>query len=301
MNKFKLKNMPEHEITAAQLSKLRNNPRILALLANHQLTEQDLKQYYQVLTTWVIGMEECDRCPGLHACVKPVTGYFYDLDLSDLQVPILTPCRYLKQKQAAEAHLENYVVRDFPDTLIDKQFNQIDLNKETDQYVINLEKLSNYDFNAQPAFYLSGPVGVGKTYLAACLANKVAKTGHSVAFIHVPTFASRMRNMALDSESVMAEINLLSRCFFLVLDDIGAESVSVWLRDEVLLPILNYRMEAQKATVFTSNFSINQLTEYYTSSKTGNDETINAKRIIERIKLLAQEIKLTGPSRRQLS
>ena len=45
----------------------------------------------------------------------------------------------------------------------------------------------------------------------------------------------------------------------LVLDDIGAEQSTPWVRDEILQVILQYRMQEDLPTFFTSNFNFQDL------------------------------------------
>ena len=80
----------------------------------------------------------------------------------------------------------------------------------------------------------------------------------------------------------------------LLLDDIGAEYLTEWSRDEILEPILNYRMENNLATFFTSNYSIDELEKHF--SLGGN--SLRSRRILDRIKTLAKEVDLISESRR---
>jgi len=88
-----------------------------------------------------------------------------------------------------------------------------------------------------------------------------------------------------------------ARLEVLILDDIGAEQSSPWMRDEILQVILQHRMQENLPTFFTSNFSFADLERHFASSKNG-DETWQAKRVMERIKFLAQEVRLEGENRR---
>ena len=84
----------------------------------------------------------------------------------------------------------------------------------------------------------------------------------------------------------------------LVLDDIGAESITAWIRDDILGVILEYRMQNELPTFFTSNFSMNQLeTEHFTVTKDGA-EPVKAERLMQRIRYLAKEIQMAGENRR---
>ena len=84
-------------------------------------------------------------------------------------------------------------------------------------------------------------------------------------------------------------------------DDIGAESVTSWLRDEILLPVFNQRMEQRRTTWFTSNESFVSLENHYMYNQKSEKEELKAVRIMERIKTLSKELKITGKNRRNPS
>ena len=86
-------------------------------------------------------------------------------------------------------------------------------------------------------------------------------------------------------------------CDVLLIDDIGAENNSPWSRDEVLGTILQYRMDSDLTTFFTSNFTINELETELSETNKGTD-LIKARRIIERIKYLTVEDKLISKDKR---
>ena len=50
------------------------------------------------------------------------------------------------------------------------------------------------------------------------------------------------------------KIDYVKKAPVLMLDDIGAETMSAWTRDEILGTILHYRMSEQLPTFITSNF-----------------------------------------------
>ena len=105
-----------------------------------------------------------------------------------------------------------------------------------------------------------------------------------------------MKN-AISSGLVKEKIDQVKTAQVLILDDIGAEQSSPWMRDEILQVILQHRMQENLPTFFTSNFSFSDLERHFASSKNG-DETWQAKRVMERIKFLAQEVRLEGENRR---
>ncbi|MBM7617474.1 primosomal protein DnaI [Weissella uvarum] len=147
--------------------------------------------------------------------------------------------------------------------------------------------------------YIHGPYGVGKTHLMGAMANTLARYSIPVTLVHFPSFAIELRNGISDKNNQnQKRLEALQRAQILVLDDIGAESLTAWLRDDILSPILEYRMQNELTTFFTSNFSMDQLEkEHFTNTKDGS-EPIKAERLMQRIKFLAKEIAMFGENKR---
>ena len=97
----------------------------------------------------------------------------------------------------------------------------------------------------------------------------------------------------------MNEITDIRLADFVVMDDIGAESCSAWVRDEVLMPILNWRMEHHKLTWFTSNEDQKSLHDHFALSSGNREEEMKAVRLMERISTLAEYVYLSGKNRRK--
>lgn len=148
--------------------------------------------------------------------------------------------------------------------------------------------------------YIYGPFGVGKTFILGAMANQLVELDHSVNMVHWPTFAIEVKQ-SIGTSKTGDMIYDLKKADVLIIDDIGAEPNTVWIRDEVLNSILEYRMKEYLATFFTSNFSMEELEHHLTYSRDGGQETIKAKRIMERIKFLAKEIILDGQSLRGIN
>ena len=153
-------------------------------------------------------------------------------------------------------------------------------------------------FEEKPkGLYIYGNFGIGKSYLMAYLANLLSKTYlQSTTMLHYPTFVVDIKN-AIKDGSVKERIDEIKLAQVLVLDDIGAEQHSPWVRDDVLQVILQYRMQENLPTFFTSNFSFDDLERHFASGKSG-DETWQAKRVMERIRYLARDLHLKGKNRR---
>ena len=146
--------------------------------------------------------------------------------------------------------------------------------------------------------YLYGDFGVGKSFMVAALAHDLSeKRGVSSTLLHYPSFVIDVKN-AIGDGNVKTLVDELKLSEVLILDDIGAEQSTAWVRDEILQVILQYRMQEDLPTFFTSNFDFEDLEKHFAKGKHGNDETWEARRVMERIRYLAEETRLEGVNRR---
>ena len=150
----------------------------------------------------------------------------------------------------------------------------------------------------QKGLYLYGDFGVGKSFMVAALAHDLSeKRGVSSTLLHYPSFVIDAKN-AISDGNVKTLVDEIKLAEVLILDDIGAEQSTAWVRDEILQVILQYRMQENLPTFFTSNFNFEDLEKHFAKGKNGNDETWEARRVMERIRYLAEETRLEGVDRR---
>ena len=136
-----------------------------------------------------------------------------------------------------------------------------------------------------------------ESFMLAAMAHELSETKKvATTIIHYPSFTIDVKNGIKDG-SVKEQIDAVKEAEVLVLDDIGAEQFSSWIRDDVLQVILQYRMIEELPTFFTSNYSFVDLEAKLSNGRQG-DETWQAKRVMERIRFLAKEVHLRGVNRR---
>lgn len=160
-------------------------------------------------------------------------------------------------------------------------------------------KHENQSDNFVPGLYLYGDFGVGKTYLMGALANALSANGISVAMIHWTSMieqlkASFNRNSDDQSDDILDQAKNVE---VLILDDMGTDNLSAWSRDSILSVILEYRMQNELTTCFTSNFDLNSLEEYLGQTKDGK-EPGKAARLMQRFLFLAQPVAMVGKNLR---
>ena len=208
-----------------------------------------------------------------------------------------TPELIAAEKEAAIKKRLNLI--NFPSSLKNVSF--LDVYRDDVQRITVLKRMIEFvnDYpNNLKGLYLYGDFGVGKSFMVAALAHDLSeKRGVSSTLLHYPSFVIDVKN-AIGDGNVKTLVDELKLSEVLILDDIGAEQSTAWVRDEILQVILQYRMQENLPTFFTSNFDFEELEQHFAKGKHGNDETWEARRVMERIRFLAEETRLEGVNRR---
>lgn len=131
-----------------------------------------------------------------------------------------------------------------------------------------------------------GPVGTGKTFLAACIANEVLRQGYRVRMASFSTLADEMFSAPNKAEYIAD----LGRYPLLILDDLGVERKSEYMQ-ETVYKIINARYVAGLPVIVTTNLTPDELTK---------PADVNYARTYDRLLERCLPIKVDGPSRRRL-
>ena len=222
---------------------------------------------------------------------------YYDKELETVfEIVRKLPVVYELEKQAE--FLDQYEVFPLAKSLHPAFFERIDIEKQSPAYIKVMKTLINFTENDELGYFLYGDFGVGKSYLSACVSNKYAHQGKRVAFIHVPSFLNHLKQQFSNPYGVESDLHKLRTVDCLVLDDLGAEPVTSWARDEILLSILNERLENQRKTLITSNYRPEQLEALYQLDTKGVSDAIRARRLVDRIRALTKPLEVIGSNRR---
>lgn len=253
-----------------------------------------LIKYTSRLKEAALEFHNCLNCKGLVECKNKVRGFSLIPSKDNNRVCFSYKSCHYKNK---ESYKENVELFDVPSAIknaslkdLYKDKNRIDVIKRMKSY------LSNYFSNKDKAIYLHGSFGSGKTYLIAALINELAKKDVKGIVIHLPEFLRGLKDSFTKDYS--EKFDTIKKVPILLIDDIGAEYLTSWARDEVLEPILQYRMDENLATFFTSNFTIEEL-ESHLSVTSNSVDRVKAKRIIERIKQLSEPCELVSKNYRE--
>ncbi len=110
--------------------------------------------------------------------------------------------------------------------------------------------------------YLCGGVGTGKTHLAVAILNELVHRKRVPSlFVTVPELLDNLRETYNKPGRNLDEwMDAVQNAEFLVLDDLGSERPTEWVRERIFV-IVNHRYREALPTVFTSNIGPKDLAE----------------------------------------
>lgn len=231
----------------------------------------------------------CLECPGLDACQQKLNGYFLDYYQDHIR---RMACPYRLELYQTAEYFKNMVYSSNDLKNIFKSFNDLDITSNREQVV---KEISNIRQNTHTkGMFLSGSPGSGKTFIMETIMDYYLANQHKVAYALINDLVLKLNTLFYSfSNEDKAEfnriINKLKKVDYLFIDDLGAEKIDAFSRDDILFPILDYRMKNHKLTYFTSNYSLKELKEHYQETSSKLREPIKAERLYERIRVLANE------------
>ena len=126
------------------------------------------------------------------------------------------------------------------------------------------EYLDTWEENREvgKGLYFCGGVGTGKTHLAVAVMNELIRKKRTPSlFVTVPELLDNLRETYNKPGRNLDEwMDAVQNAEFLVLDDLGSEPTTEWVRERIFV-IVNHRYREALPTVFTSNIGPKDLAE----------------------------------------
>ena len=203
---------------------------------------------------------ECDKCKD--------TGYIGNKICSCFKQALINEA--YKQSNIFKIKDENFETFDFGyySSTNDKQ--KYGIEKSPLENIDAIRKLAynfshNLDDPAQKNLLFTGSTGLGKTFLANCVAAEAIKQGESVIYQTAPILLDKMVDYKFKFNKTEAEREEYEKIFdvdLLILDDLGTEAMNGAKFSE-LFNILNTRLLKNKKILISTNLTPQEIKREY--------------------------------------
>lgn len=153
--------------------------------------------------------------------------------------------------------------------------------KVAKNYVRHFEKM----FADNQGIIFHGPVGTGKTYTAACIANELLDKGIQVVMTSFVKILQEIQKPDADEGTYLATLN---RAKLLIIDDLGTERNTDYALEKIY-NVVDSRVRTAKPVILTTNLTWDELTQ---------EQDMRYKRIFDRILEVCYPVHVPGRSRR---
>lgn len=223
-------------------------------------------------------MKKCEYCGKEYVENKGILPNLPDFMKEAIKyIPSCDCLEKKKQEQFAELsrqyeeEVKRNRVKKYRDiSIIDKKFYESKFeNADEDKTITFLKKYCDkfkISGTAPVGIYLYGPVGIGKTFGASCLANELMQDGKTVLFMNLGLYLNKIRaGFKNNTEDVNIEtevLNYVKTCDLLVIDDLGTENKTPFVLEKTF-NLIDARYRTKKPFVVTSNLSLEQLKDRF--------------------------------------
>lgn len=265
---------------------------VLSILRQAGLSRGFVEDHWIDFLDYVGELNACKACPGLAQCPKNFKGYMRLLTIDQGEVVRYFEACEQQQEDEKKRQAMNRIQANVAKNLLETSFKDIQYDNGGNLLQVATALMNQITMPSAKGIYLHGEMGTGKTYVMAAFCNALAINQKDCAFISMPQLLADLKSRFNNpgEADLLAELKVVP---YLVLDDLGAETLSVWGRDDVLYTLLNERMNRRLPTYFTSVYDLAMLEQHYTMNKS-RDEMIKAKRLVERVKAVSVPMELVG-------
>lgn len=151
-----------------------------------------------------------------------------------------------------------------------------------EKYVKQFEEM----YEKRQGILFWGPVGTGKSYTAACIANELMD---QMVPVVMTSFAKILQNIQGNQEEEKVFMNRMNDARLLIIDDLGTERNTDYALEKVY-NIIDSRYRAGKPLILTTNMTVKEMQETM---------DIRYKRIYDRIFEMCFPVRVAGQSWRE--
>lgn len=197
-------------------------------------------------------------------------------------------CHCFRQQEISylyeQSNIQEMIAKENFSTLSYEYYQGEDLTRFRKCVEICRNFVQNFEQDYHNLFFY-GTVGTGKSFLSGCIAKELLQKGHSVIYFSSSGLFDTLARYSFDIKSKEALYNFYKDLYnydLVIIDDLGTEVTNNFVTSQ-LFSLLNERHLNRKATIISTNLSLEELRDRYSD------------RIFSRITSNYAICKLTGP------
>ncbi len=253
------------------------------LIAQLKLSDEEVLNYSEKILFFINENRPCETCSGIKHCPKAEKGLVYCLfrdDYNELMAKYQSCEPYYQYfGKAQNIVYSSYPIEDILDAKTDEFISL--LSTQDSQFISMVAALVKQA--KTKGCYLTFKKASEHKKFVLILVSVLINT-YFCAIIKMSSFLQELKSCFKNKEKYDQLFYKVENAPILIIDHLGEETISAWSRDDVLLSILNYRLDHDLVTIFVSEFELKQLSLLY---RLQNDH-LKADKLISKIKQLTQ-------------
>lgn len=284
MERIQLQSTWTNQDLKEQKTKLIAHPEIQNLIDKLKITDQEIEKHLELFVQYLKTNSDCFSGKNCKNCRHSTKGYQFHIkrDMQGYLTDSLIICPFYQQYYLKK---ENIIYTTFIPSQILDNANLTFLKDNAQLFGNNLQKLILLQ-KMQPinGIYFHMEDSKTRKKLLVALCDALLKK-YRCSIIRLSGFLSDLKAQFNLPNKTNDLYDKVANSPILIIDDVGGESVSAWSRDEILLPLLDYRIQNELPTILCSDYKLEQLKNLYIKNK--NDE-VKAEKLIDKIKELTK-------------
>lgn len=248
------------------------------LINELNLSDQEIKDNYELINNYIKINKRCENCKSMSNCDHSTKGHRYGLkrDFANQLTDYFTICDIYKEYYNRKKNL------------LLTTFNEEELLDESQKnFILDNASMLGMDFVGKIIAILEGQ-NVNGAYLQLSNSKIRLKLIKSLAYgllskhkVTIVKFSDLLKQIKSEFSSKPATTyNIALESDILIIDGLGNEAITTWSRDEILLSLLDNRLQSDKITILCSEFSLEGLRKLY---KLNNNDEVKVNQIIDKI------------------
>lgn len=199
-------------------------------------------------------------------------------------------CRKLKNMEKLSVFTESFKNKTFENAKFTN-------NEEKEYYKRAMKFCDNFEIVKEKGLgiMLIGTAGNGKTYLSACIYNRLLSIKKAVLNISLSKYLEKVRKVEynakgeqIDNEKIMMDALKSADC--IIIDDLGNEKITEWGQEKVF-NFFNELYNEKKVLIISTNLSVLQLEKHFS--------ILGSNKIVDRLKEITTMFVFDWKSKRE--